>query len=141
MNPPSFKLCDYAVIVSLREELYDLVTNEVSSRTAEEHSVLQESIYSLIHCIYGCEFFEFPLKILYRYSSLNAISGFYYHESRNVWKDYMIWYAKRYEMAEIDRQLYYLAVQKNYKWEDHTKFQEFDPAVEYDKLRRLDGAQ
>ena len=34
----------------------------------------------------------FAIRILYIYSALNAVAGFYFYRDRNVWKDYMKWY-------------------------------------------------
>ncbi|RCK57324.1 hypothetical protein Cantr_06855 [Candida viswanathii] len=160
LKSPKFKLCKYPIIASLREELENLVTDEISSNSSHEYSVLRETIHTLMHAIYGCKFYklpvplfrfmmkipdefrellyqrnEFSLRLLFRYASLNAISGFYFHERRNMWKDHMIWYAQLYKLSKIDKQLYYLAVEKNFIWEDSARFYEFDPAVEYDRLR------
>ena len=39
----------------------------------------------------------------------------------------------------MDRQLYDLVVEKNFRWEDHTRFHEFDPAIEHHKLYKSES--
>ena len=165
LDQPTLKLCEYPMIVILREELNKLVTDEVSSDISQEYSILEQSINGLVVSIWGCELYKFPvplfrylmiisdefrellyrkhdfaIRILYIYCALNAVAGFYFYRDRNVWKDYMIWY-KNYATSnkssswfEVDNQLYELVVDKNFRWEDHTRFHEFDPAVEHNRL-------
>lgn len=170
IDQPDLKLCEYPVIASLRDELYSLETDELSTDIIQEDNVLEESINGLMTSIWGCEIYKFPvplfrylmiisdefrellykkhmfaIRIIYIYSALNAVAGFYFYRDRNVWKDYMKWYknyvasTKENSCAEMDRQLYDLVVEKNFRWEDHTRFHEFDPAIEHHKLYKSES--
>ena len=56
IDQPDLKLCEYPVIASLRDELYSLETDELSTDIIQEHNVLEESINGLMTSIWGVKY-------------------------------------------------------------------------------------
>ncbi|KAK6462079.1 hypothetical protein DFJ63DRAFT_139469 [Scheffersomyces coipomensis] len=78
---------------------------------------------------------SFALRLLYVYSSLSTLTKFQMYKDANIWLDFMNWY-KQYNLElfgdwkyGMDKSLYFLALQKDFKFIEgkYANLQSFDP--------------